>query len=376
MLQDRSGTLSVDQLGEQTRLFLEAGRQRPELANLFTSFDPNVPQIKVELDREKARKLGVPVTDVFSTLAAILGGSYVNDFNRFGRLYRVYVQAEPEFRQKPSDIGSFYVRSATTKEMIPLSTLVAIDPTSGTEVTNRFNLFRSVEISGVPAPGYSSGQAMAALQEVAAQVLSPEMGTAWNNMSYQESTAPPAAPTFIMAVIFVFLLLAAMYESWSLPFGVLLGTPSVVLGALLGVWVAGLDNNVYVQIGLVTLIGLAAKNSILIVEFAKMKRDQGDDTLKAADEAARLRFRPILMTAFAFIVGCVPLMLASGSGAGSRQVMGTAVVWGMTVATFFGVFLTPAFYAFVDGIASRGKKPKPATDPGAGGQVAPAVGGH
>ena len=375
MLQDRSGTLTVDELGAQTRAFVDAGRQRPELANLFTSFDPNVPQLKVELDREKARKLGVNVADVFSTLQAILGGTYVNDFNRFGRLYRVYVQAVPEARQRPADIGSFYVRSSITGDMVPLSTLVEVESVAGTEVTNRFNLFRSVEISGVPAPGYSSGQAMAALQEVATEVLSPEMGTAWTNMSYQESTAPPAAPTFIMAVIFVFLLLAALYESWSLPFSVLLGTPSVVLGALLGVWVAGLDNNVYVQIGLVTLIGLAAKNSILIVEFAKMRREQGDDTLTAADQAARLRFRPILMTAFAFIVGCVPLMLASGSGAGSRQVMGTAVVWGMTVATILGVFLTPAFFAFIDGIASRGRKHQPAPAPGAGGHAVPAVAG-
>ena len=375
LLQDRSGTLSVAQLGDYTRQYLEAARKRPELANLFTSFDPNVPQIGVELDREKARKLGVRVDDVFSTLQAILGGAYVNDFNRFGRLYRVYVQAESEFRQKASDIGSFYVRSRSTNEMIPLSTLLTITPVSGTEITNRFNLFRSVELSGVPAAGYSSGQALAALEEVAGEVLPSEMGYAYTNMSYQEKVAPSSTPTFIMAVVFVFLLLAAMYESWSLPFAVLLGTPGVVLGAMLGVWLRGLDNNVYVQIGLVTLIGLAAKNSILIVEFAKARFESSDeDAVTSATEAARLRLRPILMTAFAFIMGCVPLAIASGSGAASRQVMGTAVVAGMSVATFVGVLLTPAFFVL---IARKGKKAEVTATAAATPAAAPApAGGH
>ncbi len=375
LLQDRSGTLSVAQLGDYTRQYLDAARKRPELANLFTSFDPNVPQIGVELDREKARKLGVRVDDVFSTLQAILGGAYVNDFNRFGRLYRVYVQAESEFRQKASDIGSFYVRSRSTNEMIPLATLLTITPVSGTEITNRFNLFRSVELSGVPAAGYSSGQALAALEEVAGQVLPSEMGYAYTNMSYQEKVAPSSTPTFIMAVVFVFLLLAAMYESWSLPFAVLLGTPGVVLGAMLGVWMRGLDNNVYVQIGLVTLIGLAAKNSILIVEFAKARFESSDeDAVTSATEAARLRLRPILMTAFAFIMGCVPLAIASGSGAASRQVMGTAVVAGMSVATFVGVLLTPAFFVL---IARKAKKSEVTAPAGATPAAAPApAGGH
>jgi len=364
MLQDRSGTLSVADLDRETKKFLGAARQRPELANLFTSFDAGVPQLAIDLDREKARKLGVPIDEVFSTLQAILGGSYVNDFNRFGRLYRVFVQADAEFRQKPEDVGGFYVRSRTTGEMIPLSTLVAVTPVSGTEITNRFNLFRSVEITGVPAPGYSSGQAMSALDAVAAEVLPREMGTAYSGMSYQERVAPPAGPTFVMAVVFVFLLLAALYESWSLPFAVLLATPSVVLGGLLGVFLKNFDNNVYVQIGLVTLIGLAAKNSILIVEFAKMKREEGGEALEAAMEAARLRLRPILMTAFAFILGCVPLALASGSGAASRQVMGIAVVVGMSVATVLGVILTPAFFVLMEWLTSRGrKKTKPAEAP-------------
>jgi HAE1 family hydrophobic/amphiphilic exporter-1 len=348
LLQDRSGTLSVAELGVQVRAFLDAARKRPELANLFTSFDPGVPQVAVDLDREKARKLGVRVDEVFSTLQAILGGVYVNDFNRFGRLYRVFVQAEAEARQQPSDIGSFYVRSRTTDDMVPLSTLLTVKPGSGTEITNRFNLYRSVEISGAPAAGYSSGAALAALEETAAEVFPPELGYAWNGMSYQEKTAPSSTPTFVAAVVFVFLLLAAMYESWSLPFAVLLSTPGVVLGAMLGVFARGMDNNVYVQIGLVTLIGLAAKNSILIVEFAKARRDGGEELVTAAREAARLRLRPILMTAFAFIMGCIPLAIASGSGAASRQVMGTAVVWGMSVATVVGVLLTPAFFVLIE----------------------------
>ena len=353
LLQDRSGTLTTADLGVQTRDFLAAARQRPELANLFTSFDPGVPQIDLQLDREKARKLGVPINDVFVALQAILGGTYVNDFNRFGRLYRVFVMAESEYRQKPEDIGTFYVRSRTTGDMVPLSTIVTVKPTSGTEITTRFNLLRAVEISGVPAPGYSSGQAMKALEEVADSVLPREMGYAYAGMSYQEKIAPPSGPVFAIAVICVFLLLAAMYESWSLPFAVLLGTPTVILGALLGVWLRGYDNNVYVQIGLITLVGLAAKNSILIVEFAKQQHDKGMSVAEAATESAKLRFRPILMTAFAFIMGAIPLMMASGSGSASRQVMGTAVVIGMSIATVFGVYLTPAFFKFIESLGRK-----------------------
>jgi len=359
VLQDRSGTMSVEELGVQTRQFLAAASERPELSNLLTSFDPTSPQIKVDLDREKARKLGVPITDVFATLQTALGGAYVNDFNRFGRLYRVFAQAEAEFRQSPADVDKFYVRSATTGEMIPLTTLVTVTPSPGTEVTVRYNLFRSVEISGQAAPGYSSGQAMAAMEEVARETLPREMGFEWTGFSYQEKTAPPATPTFVMAVVFVFLLLAALYESWKLPFGVLLGTPTVLLGAFFGVWVVGLENNVYVQIGLVMLIGLAAKNSILIVEFAKMKHEEGMSPVDAAIESARLRFRPILMTAFAFLMGVIPLILSSGSGAASRIIMGITVFSGMFIATALGVFLTPAFFAFIEGFGGGKRESQP-----------------
>jgi HAE1 family hydrophobic/amphiphilic exporter-1 len=307
----------------------------------------------VELDREKARTLGVPVNEVFQALSAVLGGSYVNDFNRFGRLYRVYAQAEADARLKPEDIGRIHVRSKTTNQMVPLSTMVTISEVSGSELTTRFNLQRSVEINGSPAPGYTSGQALAALEQVFTETMPTEMGFAFSSMSYQERIAPPATPTFIMAIVCVFLLLAALYESWRLPWAVLLGSPLVALGAFFGIWLMGYDNNVYVQIGLVMLIGLAAKNAILIVEFAKAKHEAGASLEEAALESARLRFRPILMTAFAFILGVVPLMLATGAGAGAQNVMGTGVFWGMLVATALGVFIIPGNYTFVEGLGRR-----------------------
>jgi HAE1 family hydrophobic/amphiphilic exporter-1 len=370
LLQDRSGSLSVEELGAQTRIFLTAARQRPEFASLFTAFDPTYPQVKVELDREKARTLGVPVNEVFQAMSAAMGGTYVNDFNRFGRLYRVYVQADADYRRNPGDIGDVYVRSRTTNTMIPLSTLVTIGSVQGTELTTRFNLLRSVEINGAPARGVSSGQALAALEEVFQQTMPKEMGFAYSSLSYQEKIAPPSAPTFILAIVFVFLLLAAMYESWRLPWAVLLGSPLVALGAFFGVWLGGYDNNVYVQIGLIMLVGLAAKNAILIVEFAKAKHEEGQSLEEAALESARLRFRPILMTAFAFILGVVPLMLASGAGAGAQNVMGTAVFWGMLIATALGVFLIPGNFTFVEGLGrKRSPAKRPAAQPGASAHV-------
>ena len=385
LIQDRSGSMTVDQLGEQARKFITAARQRPELGNVFTSFDPNYPQVKVDLDREKARTLGVPVNDVFQAMSTAMGGAYVNDFNRFGRLYRVYVQAQPESRLKSEDIGHIYVRSKTTSNMVPLSTLVTVKDTSGTELTTRFNLLRSVEMQGAPAPGYTSGQALAALEQVFADQMPKEMSFAYSQLSYQEKIAPPPLPTFILAIICVFLLLAAMYESWRLPWAVLLGSPLVALGALFGVWLFGYDNNVYVQIGLVMLIGLAAKNAILIVEFAKAKHEQeGMSYEEAALTSARLRFRPILMTAFAFILGVIPLMKASGAGSGAQNVMGTGVFFGMLVATALGVFIIPGNYTFIEGLGRRRKKAEtgpptvPAEKPADHGTAVPvhAGGGH
>jgi hydrophobe/amphiphile efflux-1 (HAE1) family protein len=350
-LQDRSGG-SFDQLGAQVKAFMAEASKRPEIGRLTTTLDAATPQIKVELDREKARATGVKVDSVYQTMQAYLSGLYVNDFVRFGRVFKVLLQAEPEYTNIPSKIGEFYVRNQEGK-MVPLSTLVNIQQISGPNFVSRYNLYQAAEITGVPAPGYSSAQALNALEEVAKR-LPLNYSYEWSGLTYQEKKSEgEAGIIFGMAIIFVFLLLAAQYESWTLPFAVLLCTPLVVLGTFLGVLVRGYDNNVYVQIGLVMLIGLAAKNAILIVEFAKLKREQGKPTIEAALEASKLRLRPILMTSLAFIVGCVPLMLSSGSGAASRGVMGTAVVFGMTCATALGIFLVPVCYVFVQRITDR-----------------------
>jgi hydrophobe/amphiphile efflux-1 (HAE1) family protein len=353
VLQDRSGTLTVPQLGAQAQTFIAKARTRPELTALFTAFDPTSPQYDVQLDREQARKLGVPMDDLFQTLSASMGGAFVNDFNRFGRLYRVFVQSEAEYRQRPEDIGRIYVRSQTGT-MIPLSTLVTVRPLAGTELAVRFNLMRSVEVSGQAAPGFSSAQAMAALEQVAAEVLAPEMRYSYSGLSYEEKNAPSPVPTFAMAVVFVFLLLAAVYESWSLPWAVLLGTPIVVLGAYFGVWLLGLEANVYVQIGLVMLIGLAAKNAILIVEFAEQLRHKGLSVVDAAIEAARIRLRPILMTSLAFILGVMPLVFASGAGQEGRHSVGTAVTGGMLFATFLNILFIPILYVVIQTLRGEG----------------------
>ena len=363
LIQDRSGSLSVEQLGNLTQKFLAAGRRRPELGALFTAFNPNYPQVNVDLDREKARSLGVPVNEVFQTLSAAMSGTYVNDFNRFGRMYRVYVQAEADARLTAGDIGKLYVRSRRTNEMIPLSTLVRVTDIAGAELTTRFNLLRSVEIQGTPARGYTSGQALAALEQSFAETMPNEMGFAYSSLSYQEKIAPPAAPILIMAIVCVFLLLAALYESWRLPWAVLLGSPLVALGAFFGVWLMGYDNKIYVQIGVVMLIGLAAKNAILIVEFAKAKRHAGASLEDAAMESARQRFRPILMTAFGSILGVVPLVLATGAGAGAQIVMGTGVFWGMLIVTGLGVFIIPGNFVFFEALGRRPQTKQPATVP-------------
>lgn len=355
-LQDRSGG-SIGQLAEYVGQLTAAVAKRPEIGRMTTTFNPATPQVKVELDREKARTLGVTVDSIFATLQTYLSGLYVNDFVRFGRVYKVFLQAEPQFTSQPGDIREFYVRNGEG-QMVPLSTLVKVSKMSGPNVVTRFNLYNAAELMGAPAPGYSSGQAMKAIEEVM-KAMPGEVGYEWSGLTLQEKKSEGQAPIiFGMAVLFVFLLLAAQYESWSLPFSVLLATPTVVLGTMIGMLVRQYDLNVYAQIGLVMLIGLAAKNAILIVEFAKMRREEGKEILEAAVEGSKLRLRPILMTSFAFILGCVPLMLASGSGAASRSTMGTGVVYGMTVATGVGLFIIPVCYVFVQRLSERGRKAK------------------
>ncbi len=360
MLQDRGGN-TPSYLGEETAKFIQTASQRPEIGGMITTFRANVPQIFADVDQEKVLKLGVSPADVNTTLGSFLGGAYVNDFNRFGRLFKVYVQAEPEYRQQARDVQYFFVRGKEG-QMVPLNSLVSVSNTQGPEYTNRFNLFRAAEITGSPAPGFSSTQALDALEEVAQEALPGDMSYAWNAMSFQErAAAGSGALVFGMALLFVFLILAAQYESWSTPFSVLLGTPIAVFGAMLGLWVTGLflpgyQNNVFAQIGLVMLIGMAAKNAILIVEFAKMKSEEGMSAIDAAISAARDRFRPILMTAFSFILGVIPLLIASGAGAEARKVMGMTVFSGMAAATVIGVFLVPALFVFIEKLAGRGKQ--------------------
>ncbi|HUU73897.1 MAG TPA: efflux RND transporter permease subunit, partial [Burkholderiales bacterium] len=359
MLQDRGGN-TPSYLGEEAAKFIQTASQRPEIGGMITTYRANVPQIFADVDQEKVLKLGVSPADVNTTLGSFLGGAYVNDFNRFGRLFKVYVQAEPEYREKAKDVQYFYVRGKEG-QMVPLNSLVSVSATQGPEYTNRFNLFRAAEITGSPAPGYSSAQALDALEEVAKQSLPGDMSYAWNAMSYQERAAAGSGGlVFGLALLFVFLILAAQYESWSTPFSVLLGTPIAVFGAMLGLWVSGLflpgyQNNVFAQIGLVMLIGMAAKNAILIVEFAKMKSEEGMSALDAAISAARDRFRPILMTAFSFILGVIPLLIASGAGAEARKVMGMTVFAGMATATVIGVLLVPALFVFIEKLSGRGK---------------------
>ena len=358
MLQDRGGN-TPQYLAQQTQRFIQAATEREEIGGMISTYRATVPQIFADVETDKVLKLGISLSDVNTTIGSFLGGAYVNDFNRFGRLFKVYVQAEPEYRKSPSDIRFFFVRNKQG-DPVPLSTVVTVSPTQGPGYTNRFNLFRGAELTGSPAPGYSSDQALAALQEVAAEVLPTDMTYSWNAMSYQEvAAAGSGGQVFILALLFVFLILAAQYESWSLPLSVLLGTPIAVFGAMFGLWLSGLfldgyENNVFAQIGLVMLIGLAAKNAILIVEFAKMKSDQGSSAVDAALTAARDRFRPILMTAFSFILGVIPLLIATGAGAEARKVMGMTVFSGMAAATILGVIMVPALYVLINRL-SRSK---------------------
>jgi HAE1 family hydrophobic/amphiphilic exporter-1 len=354
-LQDRSGG-PVTLLDENLQKFLEAARARPELANVNSTFRAAVPQVFVDVDRDKALKQGVAVSDVYSTLQTFLGGSFVNQFNRFGRQWRVFLQAEAADRLTPQAIEGFYVRN-NDGNMVPLSAVTTIRQTSGPEYIQRFNLYRAAQVTGAAAPGYSSGQAMAALEDVARQVLPREMGYDWSDLSFQEKKAAgTTSRVFVLSLLFVFLILAALYESWSLPFSVLLSVPIAVFGAFLGLLLRKYDFDVYGQIGLVVLIGLAAKNAILIVEFAKAELEKGRDLVSAALEGAKLRLRPILMTSFAFILGCVPLWRATGAGAAARRILGTVVVSGMLAATLLAIFLIPVLYVVVERLAGTERK--------------------
>ncbi len=365
MIQDRSGGTPT-YLAENSMRLIQALNARPEIARAFTLFEADVPQLFASVDRAKMYKLGVDAEELYGTLQALLGSSYVNQFNRFGRQWKVFLQAEPEYRVTSQGVDRFYVRNKEG-EMVPLSTLVKMEEIAAPEFTFRFNLFRSAEILGTPAPGYSSGQAMAAVEEVAKEILPEDMSYAWTNMSYQEKAAQGGAlAIFALSLLFVFLILAALYESWSLPWSVLLTVPIAVFGAFFGLWMRGFDSDVFGQIGLIMLIGLVAKNAILIVEFAKGEFEKGETIVDAALKGAKARLRPILMTSFAFILGCVPLWVASGSGAVSRQMIGTAVITGMLAATLIAIFIVPALFVLFERFAHRGD-PKAS---GAGGDPA------
>lgn len=349
MLQDRGGN-DFAYLAQNTQKFLEAARKRPEIGTIATTFIPDVPQIYLEVAREKAAMHSIPLGQLYRTLQSLLGGYFVNYFNEFGRQWPVYIQADGQYRTEPSKIAQFYVRNRAG-DPVPLSSVVRATTRSGPEFTIRHNLYRSAQIQAAPAPGFTADDAMRALAEVVKTELPDDMNYAWVGMSYQEELAkkgvPPAA-IFALSLLFVFLILAALYESWSLPLSVLLSTPVAVFGAFAGLQLRGMENNLFAQIGLVMLIGLAAKNAILIVEFARMQYESGKNLLDSALEGARLRLRPILMTSFAFILGCVPLALAEGSGAISRQVLGTTVIFGMLASSFIAIFLIPAGYYFVE----------------------------
>ena len=360
MLQDKGGN-DPGYLSENTMKFIKKANERPEIGTAFTTFQATVPQRFMDIDKEKALKLGIRLNDLYTTVGAFMGGAYVNDFTRFGRLYKTYIQAEPEYRVDESQINNFFIKNNVGK-MVPLATVATIRPISGPDYTTRFNLYRSVEVTGTPAAGYTSEQARTALKEVATEVLPQDMSYAWNAMSYQEEKASGSLMLILsFSLLFVFLILSAQYESWSLPLSILLGTPFAIFGALFALWVARMfsptfENNIFAQVSFVMLIGMAAKNAILIVEFANEEFKKGLSLFDAAIAAAKSRFRPILMTAFSFILGVFPLVLASGSGAEARKVMGMALLGGMSLATLLGIFMYPMLFVLIGKLAGYEKK--------------------
>jgi hydrophobic/amphiphilic exporter-1 (mainly G- bacteria), HAE1 family len=377
ILEDRSGG-DIQFLSKNLSTFMEAARKRPEIASLSTTFLPSVPQEFVDVDRDKVLKQGVNLNDVYRTIQAFMGGYFINYFNRFGRQWQVYIEAEGEDRARAENVGQFYVRN-NKGENVPLSTLTTVKPRLGPEFTMRFNEFRSAQINGSAAPGYSADQATAALEEVFKETMPREMGFDYSGISFLEQKARegvPASAIFALSLLFVFLILAALYESWSLPFSVLLSTPVAIFGAFFVLWLrrvilqailppymVQIESDVYSQIGLVMLIGLAAKNAILIVEFAKDQYEQGRPLADAALEGAKLRLRPILMTSFAFILGCVPLWIATGAGSVARQIMGTTVIGGMMAASAVGIFFIPGIFYLVEKWSGAGKEPASGTLP-------------
>jgi HAE1 family hydrophobic/amphiphilic exporter-1 len=351
-LQDRSGG-TVAHLDQVLQAFLIEARKRPELSGVASPFNATTPQIYVDVDRDKVLKEGIALTDVYQTMQTFLGGLYVNQFNRFGRQWRVFMQAEGQERTTPDSIGQFYVRN-NDGHMVPLSSLQRVKQIFGPQYTNRFNVYRAAQVTGAAAPGYSSGQALDALEQVAKATLPADVSFDWSDLAFQERKAAGNAPRlFALSFIFVFLILAALYESWSLPFSVLLSVPIAIVGAFVGLLMRRFDFDVYAQVGVIMLIGLAAKNAILIVEFAKARSEEGKDLVTAALEGAQLRLRPILMTSFAFILGCAPLWIAAGAGGASRRILGTVVVSGMLAATLLGIFLIPLLYVEVEKLATR-----------------------
>lgn len=360
MLQDKGGN-DPGYLAGNTMKFIKAANERPEIGRAFTTFQATVPQRFMDIDKEKALKLGIKLNDLYTTVGAFMGGAYVNDFTRFGRLYKTYIQAEPEYRVDESQINNFFIKNNVGK-MVPLATIATIRPISGPDYTTRFNLYRSVEVTGGPAAGFTSEQARSALKEVAEDVLPQDMSYSWNAMSFQEEKASGSLMMILtFSLLFVFLILSAQYESWSLPFSILMGTPFAIFGALFALWAARLfsptfENNIFAQVSFVMLIGMAAKNAILIVEFANDEFKKGLNLFDAAIAAAKSRFRPILMTAFSFILGVFPLVVASGSGAEARKVMGMALLGGMTLATLLGVFLYPMLFVLIGKLAGYEKK--------------------